>query len=278
MKTILAITVFCIFMSQSLNAQDLLIHKTDGTVLSFPLNEIDSMTFFNKAEGFLCGFSSVEDIDGNIYATVIMGDQCWLKENIRTSHYNNGDQIDIPGADNSSWMNNTSGAMAWYNNNESWKNIYGGLYNYFAVTNPKGICPAGWHVPAHSEWSALLDFVVSNGHPNVIGDENGAGNAVKSCRKQESPFGGDCNTDDHPRWNADIKHHGFDAFGFAGVAPGYRANFGAYLTIGMRGYHWTITEIDEFMAWAWVLVYNNGAINLENNNKNNGFPVRCIMD
>jgi uncharacterized protein (TIGR02145 family) len=278
MKAIITIGALCMILNVNLNAQDLLIHKTDGTVLSFPLNAIDSLTFFYKVEGFLCGFSTVEDIDGNIYTTVAMGDQCWLGENLRTTHYNNGDLIEIPGSDNAAWMEDTIGAMSWYGNDESWKPIYGALYNYHAAVNTNGICPEGWHVPSDSEWIMLVDYVVEQGHANGIGNANGAGNAIKSCRKDGTPFGGDCNSEDHPRWNPDVKHHGFDAFGFAGYAPGYRAYFGPFLTMGMRGYHWTTTQIGESSAKAWVLVYNNGAINPETGNKNNGYPIRCLKD
>jgi hypothetical protein len=92
------------------------------------------------------GMPTITDIDGNIYNTVQIGSQCWMKENLRTTKYNDGSDIEYPGSDNNSWQNNTIGAYAWCNNDISWKGSYGAYYNWHAVSNTNGLCPLGWHV------------------------------------------------------------------------------------------------------------------------------------
>ncbi|HHN48583.1 MAG TPA: hypothetical protein ENN08_06615 [Bacteroidales bacterium] len=192
---------------------------------------------------FNCGISIIYDIDGNYYNTVLIGSQCWMKENLKTTQYRNGTPIEYPGTDNSAWQNNTTGAYAWYNNDISWKGSYGVLFNWHAVNNVKGLCPTGWHVPSDAGWTRLVNYTVAQGFPNQWDDPNGAGNALKSCRQINSPMGGYCYTTQHPRWDSDNTHHGFDVFGFSGLPGGRRYHDGSFSLIGYYGYWWSSTEI-----------------------------------
>jgi len=103
--------------------------------------------------------ASLTDSDGNTYSMVVIGTQCWMAENLETTKYRNGGAIDYPGADNTTWQNNTGGAYAWYDNDISWKESYGALYNWHAVMNNQGICPDDWHVPSRDEWTVLMDYL-----------------------------------------------------------------------------------------------------------------------
>ena len=106
--------------------------------------------------------TTVTDIEGNVYATVIVGEQEWMAENLRTTRYNNGAQIEFPGDDFAEWLNNTTGAYAWYNNDEAtFKNTYGALYNFPAVNNGN-LCPAGWRVPSVDDWNTLVSYLTEN--------------------------------------------------------------------------------------------------------------------
>jgi uncharacterized protein (TIGR02145 family) len=152
------------------------------------------------------------DEDGNHYGVVTIGDQVWMQENLKTTTYRNGTSIpNVTGADD--WSNLTTGAFVWYDNDISWKDSYGALYNWFAANNANGLCPNGWHVPSRAEWLQLVNYVESQGFPNTNAT-NGAGSALKSCRQVNSPLGGNCNTTEHPRWGSDNTYYGFDAFGF----------------------------------------------------------------
>ena len=88
------------------------------------------------------------------YSTVQIGDQCWFAENLRTTTYLNGDAIpqNLSAGD---WQGTPSGAMTFYNNGPT----YGGLYNWFAVDDARGLCPSGWHVPTDAEWTILTDHL-----------------------------------------------------------------------------------------------------------------------
>jgi len=110
---------------------------------------------------------TVEDADKNLYHSVTIGTQTWMKENLKTTHLNNN--IDISKiTDNTEWSNLTAPAYSWYNNDELVnKNIYGALYNWYSV-NTGNLCPAGWHVPSLEEWHTLVTYLEGDS----IADEN----------------------------------------------------------------------------------------------------------
>jgi uncharacterized protein (TIGR02145 family) len=100
---------------------------------------------------------AVSDFDGNLYHTIIIWPQTWLKENFRGTHYANGDPIPNV-TDSAAWRQLTTGAYCWYNNNAELGKTYGGLYNWYVASDPRGLI-AGWHTPASSDWGALNSFL-----------------------------------------------------------------------------------------------------------------------
>ena len=94
----------------------------------------------------------ISDIDGNWYKTVIIGEQEWMKENLKVMHYNDGTEIPT-GYSNSDWANLSTGASAVYDDNESNADTYGYLYNWYAVDDSRGICPEDCHVPTDGEYT-----------------------------------------------------------------------------------------------------------------------------
>ena len=100
----------------------------------------------------------ITDIDGNVYETVEIGDQMWMKENLKVTHYNDGTEIPT-GYSNSEWRLLSTPAYAVYNDNESNSDSYGNLYNWFAVDDARGVCPDGWHVPTDDEYTELTDYL-----------------------------------------------------------------------------------------------------------------------
>ena len=105
--------------------------------------------------------AGLEDIEGNVYSVVQIGTQLWMSENLKTMKYN--DDTDIPlEIDNIAWVGLTTGAYCWYQNDEAAnKDIYGALYNWYAVETGN-LCPDGWHIPTDAEWSALGSFLGGN--------------------------------------------------------------------------------------------------------------------
>jgi len=215
------------------------------------------------------GISTGTDIDGNTFNTVQIGSQCWMKENLKTTTYQDG--TPIPNVtDGSSWSNLTTGAYVWYDNDISWKGPYGAMYNWYATVDTNGLCPTGWHVPTHIEWTALTNFIGGVGPPH--------GNELKSCRQVSSPFGGGCNTTEHPRWD-DSAQNGTDDYGFSGLPNGNRSyDDGTFSSLGGFCNWWTSTEATSYRAWMRDLAHFGGNILSANHEKEYGFSVRCLKD
>ncbi len=244
----------------------------DGSV-----NAIDVIGTINiiLSGDFVCGVSTITDVDGNIYNTVLIGTQCWMKENLKTTHDAAGNSI----------------TRYCYDNNTGYCNLYGGLYSWATMMNGagssninpsgvQGICPTGWHVPSDAEWTQLVDYVVTQGFPNT-NVTNGAGNALKSCRQVNSPLGGECNTTEHPRWIIHDwfpYHHGFDEFGFSGLPGGVRDTNGSFFSLGAYGQWWSSTESSSTSAWLTNMFHIYGDVYRHHFNKAYCFSLRCARD
>ncbi len=208
--------------------------------------------------GFECGSSTLTDIDANIYGTVLVGNQCWMKENLKTTRYRNGVPIENPTA-NADWVNNTTGAYAWYNNDLTWKDSYGALYNWHAVNNGNGLCPEGWSVPTDADFTVLTDY---------LGGLSVAGGKMKSTRTHPNP---------HPRWNSPNVGAGNES-GWSAFPGGIRIINGNFLTMGITGYWWTATGISPANAWFRSISNSSSSVNRSDNNKINGYSVRCVKE
>ena len=214
----------------------------------------------------------VSDIDGNVYTTIIIGNLEWMAENLMTTHFNDGTPIAYPGNNNQAWTSNTTGAYAWYDNDESYKDLYGALYNWRAV-NTGNLCPEGWHVPEHSDFYDMIAFLIDS--DENYSDDN-IGNALKSCRQVNSPLDGDCNVTEHPRWDAHVTHYGTDDFDYGALPGDIRFPSGSYDELGTYFNIWTSTERNPNTAWSWYIGYNDGEIGPDFMFKNTGYSVRCV--
>ncbi len=238
--------------------------------------------------------STIKDIDGNEYKTVLIGDQEWLSENLRVTKYNNGDAIlaaeglGDPGGDLI-----TDGAYTVYphqggyfddddaegiNSDIEMVAYYGNLYNWFVVDDERGLCPEGWHVPSDDDWTQLVNYVVAQGFPDEQDNPNGTANALKSCRQVISPYGDDCDTNRHPRWNASDTHHGFDEFGFSALPGGWNGS-SLFSGLGSSGFWWSATEYNKSSPFAWSLFLTYyGHVWHDGYAKSSFLSVRCIRD
>jgi uncharacterized protein (TIGR02145 family) len=196
-----------------------------------------------------------------------------MKENLKTTTYRNG--TPIPNVtDASSWESITTGAFVWYDNDISWKDKYGALYNWIAVRDTlTGICPIGWHVPTNNEWTELTNYIGGA----VLQD----GKKLKSCSQVNSPLGGNCNTAVHPRWNyAGTEIYGTDEFGFSAIPGGQREMDGGFNGFGIICRLWSSSQ-DSFhvdLGKTRSLYFSNNYINEGGSNKRYGLQVRCIKD
>jgi uncharacterized protein (TIGR02145 family) len=175
-----------------------------------------------------CG-DLIFDIDGNSYNTVLIGDQCWMAENLKTTKYRDETPLDYPGDDNQAWQNNLTGVYSWYENDINNKPRYGALYSFNAVKNPKGLCPEGWLLPI---WSA--NNFTGIGEYNILNDFLGgneiSGGKLKSERTDPLP---------HPRWN--LPNFGAtNESAFSGLPGGIRYADGMFDQLGEKAHFWQV--------------------------------------
>lgn len=249
------------------HASSLTITSTNGAKYGVGVDN-DGNLFTFLTEESPC--PEVTDIEGNTYKTAWINKKCWMAENLKVTRYNDNSQIDFPGANNDLWQNNTSGAYAWFENQISNKDLYGALYNWFAVNNPKGLCPEGWHVPTQEDWVDLESFIPE--------PDQQKGNKLKSCRQVNSPLGGDCNTDAHPRWNQHNVNYGTDIYGFTALPGGQREPGGNTNQLGSYGWWWSSTLLPDSDVYTRWMSSGSGGFNDFPRLKNYGLSVRCVKD
>lgn len=215
------------------------------------------------------GPGAVTDMDGNIYNTVQIGKQCWMKENLKTTTYHNSAAIPHV-TDDTEWSNLSAGAYAWHENDISWKDKYGALYNWHTTVDTNGLCPVGWHMPTNDEWTELTDYIGGTDPPHAI--------ELKSCRQVNSQLGGSCNTTGHPRWNEHGTQQGTDVYGFSCLPGGFRDANGYFGSPGYYGNWWSSTEGTSNTALSISLTYDSGYLTVYSVYMRSGFSVRCIRD
>ncbi len=197
---------------------------------------------------------SVKDNEGNEYLTVVIGDQEWMRENLRVSKYNDGTTIRHV-QDKSEWAKLKSGAWCYHIDDNG--EVYGKLYNWYAVNEKKGICPKGWHVPTDKEWNIMI---------NKFDGIHKAGGKLKSTATTP---------DIHPRWinpNANATNES----DFSAVPGGIRTHAGEFKYLGSFGAYWTSCETYGENAWKYGMSYNDTKIYRHRRDKNYGYSVRCV--
>jgi uncharacterized protein (TIGR02145 family) len=230
-------------------------------------NEV-SFTTIAPLPGVRCpGTPTVTDIDGNIYNTVQIGNQCWTQSNLKVSKYRNGDTIPT-GFSTNDWLNTTSGAYAIYNNPVN-HSLFGKLYNHYVVTDSRGLCPTGWHVPSDGEWNLLMKYLDPNSDTTISGGSHSlsAGGALKSTAMQPTPGG----------WNSP-NSGATNSSGFTAPPGGHRGGDSNYSDVSFSGYWWSSSVSSGPHAWSRYLSCNYGNVFRYDYNRHNGFSVRCIKD
>ncbi len=193
--------------------------------------------------------NTVTDIDGNKYHTVTIGFQTWLRENLRTSRYRNGDTIPEI-AYHFDWGCATNGAWCWFDNNHTYDTSYGKLYNWYAVDDSRGLCPTGWHVSSDIEWQ-VLEFLLS-----VV-----QGYKLKEFgTKHWEDYGGD------------------NESGFTGRPGGQRLTNGGYLLIRQQANWWTSSWLGPNVSIYRRLEDGSDTSTSNYEDHKNAFSVRCVKD
>jgi len=217
------------------------------------------------APSFTCGTNTIADFDGNNYNSVLIGTQCWMKENLKVTKYNDGTAIpDETATTSSGWGALTTGARTEYvaAGVTGYVSTYGYLYNWYAAkgiatagsTTYKNICPTGWHVPTDAEWTTLTTYL--GGDPGTKMKKNDA------------------------LWSP---NKGTNSSGFSALPGGFRNYPGSFGDIRGQAFFWSATENGSYYAWVRLLYGNVGFVDrnyygFEDITKSSGASVRCLRD
>ncbi len=210
-------------------------------------NQVSFATIPSNSDG------SVSDIDGNTYSTVTIGTQVWMKENLKTTKYNDNTAIPLI-ADDLTWGFRLSPGYCWLSNDAAtYKETYGALYNWYTVNAGK-LCPTGWHVPSDSEWITLTTY---------LGGINFAGDKLKEIGTSHwaSPNSGATNES-----------------GFTALPGGYRSEGGPFGTTGSIGYWWSSSVKSNGNPMAWQMSSMYSYVYNYDTTKKFGLSVRCLKD
>ncbi len=182
---------------------------------------------------------------------VAIGDQIWMAQNLTTGHYRNGDAIPQV-QDPSEWERLTTGAWCYYADSSVNGAIYGKLYNWYAVNDPRGLAPEGWRVPSDEDWQILIDR---------LGGEKAAASHLKSVEGWVSPNVGASNSS-----------------GYTALPSGYRSSNGAFRLLGSSAVYWSATQSDGYSALSREMFNSYSAVYRNSSGKTRGFAVRCLKN
>jgi uncharacterized protein (TIGR02145 family) len=247
----------------------------NGAVESHAISDIQNVNFVSVSQSqHSCGstnvhnpnmnYGTVTDHEGNLYKTIVIGTQEWMAENLKTSIYRNGDEIPT-GLSDDAWsdiVNTQQGAYSYYNNDSLNNCPYGKLYNWYAVADPRNLCPIGWHVPTEAELSVLINYFDPSSNGGVI-TPNVAGGKLKNTGTLywQSP-----NTD------------ATNVSGFSGLPGGSRADIFDGLRYNCTIWSSSSNEINTDNAWYLDLYHNHEYVFKWRNSKTIGRSVRCLKD
>jgi uncharacterized protein (TIGR02145 family) len=200
----------------------------------------------------------ITDINVNVYDTVRIGSQLWMKVNLNTTRYRNGDPIPNV-TDPTAWAALTTGAYCYFDNDSAtYAATYGKLYNWYAVNDPRGLAPAGWHVPSDAEWTT-----------------------IETCLGGASVAGGKMKETGTTHWTTP-NTRATNSSGFTGLPGGLRDFDGAFDDVGGNGNWWSSTKASttRITSGAWARFLTPGSDNVDGygGNKRFGLSVRCLRD
>lgn len=210
---------------------------------------------------------TITDFDGNIYNTVKIGNQVWMAENLKVTHYRNGERI-TSGHSPKEWNSLKIGAYCDYADDVNNVDTYGRLYNWHAVSDIRNLAPEGWHVPSDEEWLELEKYL---GMSSSVLTSPKIGMFERGTNEGEILKNG----------KAWIGQNGTNLVGFSALPAGRRSSIGEYEKIGQGAYFWTSTE--DNLPWfeaadhRWI-ISSRKTIGRAPMGKTYGLSIRCIKD
>jgi uncharacterized protein (TIGR02145 family) len=209
---------------------------------------------YGELLSFTTYMGTESDIDGNVYNTVRIGNQIWMAQNLKVKRFRNGETIQNAKG-NDQWVNANNAAYCNFNNDESFGDIFGRLYNSYAIVDSRNISPQGWHIPTENEWLTLFSY---------LGGDTIAGGKMK---ERGSQYWSEPNTGATNESN------------FTALPGGYRSCFdGSFYRSGSVGFWWSTTKWLNTEYLVFSLESNSKRIYKLAWEVNDGLSIRCIKD
>jgi uncharacterized protein (TIGR02145 family) len=198
-------------------------------------------------------YGTLTDIDNNVYKTIKIGNQTWMAENLKVTRYRNGDYL-LSESMFYSWSDSTNNGGAccgyWEPDVRGYYNaVYGKLYNFYAITDSRNLCPTGWHIPSDNEWNILKTFLGVNFAEKL--KETGKNHWVTNQNASNES-------------------------GFTAVPGGIRNGDGSRSYGGIYGYWWSSSEINTSNATMFNLTTTSEGLSITS--KKAGLSIRCVKD
>ena len=244
---------------------------TTGTIYHYRIKAVNSLgtTYGSDLTFTTVPLGTVTDVDGNIYNTITIGNQVWMKENLKTTKYSNGDLI---GTTTPATLNITSEnapKYQWsYDGNENNVATYGRLYTWYAVTDSRNVCPTGWHVPTDAEWTTFTSYLTNNGYGY-------AGNGMDIAKSIAAKSGWTTWAVAGTTGNDQTSNN---SSGFTALPGGYRINNGVFIFIGEIAYWWSTFESNTVGTYTRSMNFNFSEVYRDLYYKQSGCSVRCLKD
>ena len=233
--------------------------------------------------------------DGQTYKTVKIGNQVWMAENLNVDKFRNGELI--PEAKtNEEWRKageNRQPAWCYYDNDPENGRYYGKLYNWYAVSDSRGLAPKGLHVPSEAEWLTLIDYLGGKRERDSLRKNSGSWKEGTPNQEQTSRTVGikmkstrGWRNDGHYSLNGKNMGNGSNSSGFSGLPGGRRSGFfrdgGTMGGDGEDGYWWNLGDGSSNKIWYRYLRYNDGGVHVNDvhvdSDTQKGMSVRCLRD
>jgi uncharacterized protein (TIGR02145 family) len=250
-------------------------HQIEALNAQYDTKDIDSLSFSNDNEELWISYDGgkikylLDELDSLVFKPVERDeikicDQVWMTKNLDVDHYRNGDLIPQV-SDSTEWANLTTGAWCYYENDPANGEIYGKLYNWYAVIDPRGLAPGGWHLPTDKEWIELENCLGLSEEPSKFWQYRGTNEGSKLSGEYDLWKQGLLRSDSN-----------FGTTEFSGLPGGYRRNNATFTSIGRYGTWWTLTEFSTERAIARHLYFLYSNIIRYQYFKRDGFAVRCV--
>jgi uncharacterized protein (TIGR02145 family) len=268
------------FIHSNLSYKMIIFDKDDDLQTEFDIRDIDSIGFGNSTKMIISMNTdiierNIFDIDSIIFIwntceEIQIGNQVWMCKNLDVDTYRNGEPI-RHAETNAEWedaYNKHEGAWCYYDNDSANGEIYGKLYNWYAVNDPRGLALEGWHVPTDEEWKELeMCLGMSQSEADGV-NWRGTDEGSKLAGRADLWADGALNS-----------HANFGTSGFSALPGGMRGDDGAFGNIGLFGNWWSASEYKASYSWIRSMFYNSSILYRTGyGSKEDGLSVRCVRD